>query len=263
MELLSALFRWGHVLAAFLWVGMGYFFIFVYGPVAGAIDAETRKKLMPELFPRVLFWFRWGAVWTWVTGVVLLAVVFYHGGLLFEPDSGWSLAAGVMIAVTFLSSFAYDALFRSALGKNPKLFGAVAFALVALVLFLMARWAGFSYRAFNIHLAALFGTIMVWNVLFRLVPAQEKILAALKAGQAPDPALVAAAGARSRHNVYMSVPLLWGMLNQHTTYFSGDNLGIPTAWSFGVYLVVILIGWHAAFHLFRRSERVKGLRGEP
>jgi uncharacterized membrane protein len=95
------------------------------------------------------------------------------------------------------------------------------------------------------------------------VPAQEKILAALKAGQAPDPALVAAAGARSRHNVYMSVPLLWGMLNQHTTYFSGDNLGIPTAWSFGVYLVVILIGWHAAFHLFRRSERVKGLRGEP
>jgi uncharacterized membrane protein len=81
----------------------------------------------------------------------------------------------------------------------------------------------------------------------------------VKAGTAPDAALVAMAGARSRHNTYMSVPLFWGMINQHTTYFSGDNLGIPAAWSFAVYLVVILIGWHVVWHLYKRAGRVKGI----
>jgi uncharacterized membrane protein len=209
--------------------------------------------------PRALFWFRWGAAWTWATGVLLLALVFYHGGLMFDPDEGWSLAAGVMVALTFLAPFLYDALQKSALGKNPKAFGAVAFALVAVVLFLMARWAGFTYRAFNIHLAVLFGTTMAWNVWFRIWPAQQRIVPAVKAGEAPDAALVAMAGTRSRHNTYMSVPLFWGMVNQHTTYFSGDNLGIPAAWSFVVYLVVILVGWHVVFQLYRRAGRVKGV----
>ena len=259
MELLNALFRWIHVLAGILWIGMLYFFNFVNAPLAGVLDAETKKKVVPELMPRALFWFRMGAAWTWVTGIVLLGIVFYHGGLAFEPDHGWSLAAGVMVAVTFLSPFAYDTLQKGTLGKNPKAFAAVGFVLVAVVLFLMARWAGFSYRGFNIHLAVLFGTIMAFNVWARIWPAQQKIVTAVKAGTAPDAALVAMAGARSRHNTYMSVPLFWGMINQHTTYFSGDNLGIPAAWSFVVYLAVVLVGWHAVWHLYRRAANVKGL----
>ena len=132
-----------------------------------------------------------------------------------------------MIAVTFLAVFVYDALHKSALGKDPKTFGGVSFVLVAIVAFLMARWAGFSYRSYNIHLAVMFGTIMAFNVWFRIWPAQQKILRAVKDGAAPDAALLALAGARSRHNTYMSVPLFWGMINSHTTYFAGGNLGIP------------------------------------
>jgi uncharacterized membrane protein len=259
MELLSALFRWMHILAGVVWIGFLYWFNFVGGAFIATLDPEAKKKVVPELIPRGLFWFRWGAAWTWVTGAFLLAIVFYHGGLMFGPDEGWSLAAGVMIAVTFLAPFVYDALHKSALGKDPKAFAAVSFVLVAVVLFLMARWAGFTYRAFNIHLAALFGTIMAYNVWFRIWPAQQKILPAIKAGQAPDAALVALAGARSRHNTYLSVPLFWGMINAHTTYFSGDNLGIPTAWAFCVYLVVILVGWHVVWQLYRRAGRVKGI----
>jgi uncharacterized membrane protein len=96
-------------------------------------------------------------------------------------------------------------------------------------------------------------------VFSRIWPAQRKIVAAVKAGEAPDAALVATAGARSRHNTYMSVPLVWGMINQHTTYFAGDNLGIPAAWSWMVYLAVILIGWHVVWQLYRRAAKVKGL----
>jgi uncharacterized membrane protein len=259
VELLNPLFRWIHILAGIVWVGMLYFFNFVNLPFAAILDGETKKKVAPELLGRALFWFRWGAAWTWATGLVLLMIVFYHGGVMFEPDRGWSVAGGVMVAVTFLAAFLYDALHRSALGKNPTTFAALGFVLTAVVLFLMARWAGFTYRAFNIHIAALFGTIMAFNVWFRIWPAQRKIIPAIKAGEAPDAALVAMAGARSRHNTYLSVPLFWGMINQHTTWFSGDNLGIPSEWSFVVFLVVMLVGWHAVWQLYKRAGKVKGL----
>jgi uncharacterized membrane protein len=258
LEILSALSRWIHVLAGIVWIGMLYFFNFVNGPFQGTQDGETKKKVNPELLPRALWWFRMGAAWTWVTGVILLMLVFYHGGITFDPDGTWGVAAYVVIALTFLAPFLYDALHKSPLGKDPKTFGAIAFVLVAVVAFLMARWAGFSYRSYNIHLAVMFGTIMAWNVWFRIWPAQQKIIRAVKDGTAADAALVALAGARSRHNTYMSVPLVWGMLNSHTTYFAGGNLGIPESFAFGVFLVVVLLGWHIVWHLYKRAGKVKG-----
>jgi uncharacterized membrane protein len=258
VEILSVLSRWVHVLAGIIWIGMLYFFNFVNIPFQGTQDGDTKKKVNPELLPRTLFWFRWGAAWTWATGVLLLLLVFYHGGLTFDPDGGWGAAAFVMVAVTFLATFVYDALHKSALGKDPKTFGAIGFVLVALVAFLMARWAGFSYRGYNIHLAAMFGTIMAFNVWFKIWPAQQKILRAVKEGTAPDAALLAMAGARSRHNTYLSLPLFWGMINSHTTYFAGGNLGIGDAWAYVVYLAVILIGWHVIWQLYKRAGKVKG-----
>ena len=258
MDLLQAIFRWMHVFAGIIWIGHLYFFNFVNGPFQATMDGETKKKVNPELLPRALWWFRMGAAWTWVTGVILLMLVFYHGGITFDPDGTWDVAAYVVIALTFLAPFIYDALHKSPLGKDPKTFGGVAFVLVAVVAFLMARWAGFSYRSYNIHLAVMFGTIMAWNVWFRIWPAQQKIIRAVKDGTAPDAALVALAGARSRHNTYMSVPLVWGMLNAHTTYFAGGNLGIPEAFAFVVFLVVVLLGWHVVWHLYKRAAKVKG-----
>lgn len=256
MDVLNALFRWLHVLAGIIWIGMLYFFNFVNGPFAGTMDGETKKKVVPELMPRALYWFRWGAAWTWVTGVLLLLLVFYHGGLMFEGDGQWSGGAIAMVAVTFLAVFLYDALHKSGLGKDPKVFGGVAFALAAIVICLM-HWVGFSYRAYNIHLAALFGTIMAFNVWYRIWPAQQKIIAAVKEGTAPDAALVALAGARSRHNVYMSVPLVWGMINQHTTTV-GTQLGIPGAYGFVLYLVIILLAWHIVWQLYKKAPKIKG-----
>jgi uncharacterized membrane protein len=95
-------------------------------------------------------------------------------------------------------------------------------------------------------------------VWFRIWPAQQKILRAVKEGAAPDAALLAMAGARSRHNTYMSVPLFWGMVNSHTTYFAGGNLGVSEAWAFVPYLVVTLIAWHIVWQLYQRAGKVKG-----
>ena len=164
----------------------------------------------------------------------------------------------MMVAVAFLAPFLYDALHKSGVGKDPRVFGGVAYVLVAVTVALMAIWGGFSYRAYNIHLGVLFGTIMAFNVWFRIWPAQQKIITAVKGGTPPDAALVALAGARSRHNTYMSVPLLWAMIDQHTTSFAGGNFGIPGQFAYAVPLVVILIGWHVVWHLYKKAPTVKG-----
>lgn len=255
---LEQVFRWLHIFTGVIWIGLLYFFNFVNAPFAATLDAESKKKVVPELMPRALFWFRWNAAWTWITGVILLTLVFYHGGVLIEERGPWTAGAFVMVAFTFLAVFLYDAMFKTGLGKNLKVGATVGFVVVAITLYLMAAWAHFSYRGYIIHIGMLFGTIMAFNVWFRIWPAQKKIITATKSGQAPDPAVVALAGGRSRHNTYLSLPLFWAMINAHTTYFAGGNLGIPAQWAWTTMLVVILIAWHIIWQCYKKAGKVKG-----
>jgi uncharacterized membrane protein len=251
-DILQSLFRWIHVVAGITWIGLLYFFNWINGAFAKTMDAETKKKVVPELLPRTLFWFRWGAAYTWITGVLLLSLVYYHSKLfLADPVSGsWSLPVIVMVLFSFLGVFVYDALYKSALAKNQyKLSVGVGFAIIVGTVWLMAHWAGFGYRGYVIHTGVLFGTIMAYNVWFRIWPAQQKIIMAIKNGEAPDAGLVALAGLRSRHNTYLSVPLVWAMLNVHTTYFSSCAL---------YFLGAILIGWHIVYQLYKKSAKVPG-----
>lgn len=248
-----------HIFAGVMWIGLLYFFNFINGPFLASLDAESKKKVVPELAPRVLFWFRWGAAWTWLTGMLLLMLVFYHSNLLLEdPDSGWSVGTIVMVLATFLMTFIYDMLFKSGLAKNTKAAVGVAFVLIIGILYLMASWGGFSYRGYNIHLGAMFGTMMAFNVWFRIWPAQQLIIKAIKDGNKPDPGQAALAGMRSKHNTYMSVPLFWTMINSHTSFFAGGNWGIPAECAWLVLCVIILLGWHIVWRFYQKSQNVKG-----
>src|SRR4026208_1803809 len=117
-DITQSIFRWIHVVAGILWIGLLYFFNWVNGPFAATMHGETKKKVVPELMPRALFWFRWGAAWTWVTGILLLLLVFYHGMAAFAGGAEWSVGAGIMILVTFVAVFIYDALWKSGLANN-------------------------------------------------------------------------------------------------------------------------------------------------
>ncbi len=248
-QLLEAIFRWAHVLAGIVWIGHLYFFNFVNGPFQGTMDGGTKKAVNPQLMPRALFWFRWGAAWTWITGVLLLLLVFYHGKITFEADYGWGMAGFGMIAVTFLAFLVYDGLFKSPLGKDLKVAASIGFVLTALVV-LGFVFSGFTYRAYVIHTGTMFGTIMAANVWMRIWPAQRKIITATKEGTPPDPALVALAGARSRHNTYLSVPLLWTMIDAHTS--------VPFASSPLYLLGAILAGWGTVNLLYKKAAKVPG-----
>src|SRR6266850_703040 len=99
-QALESFLRWIHIVAGIVWIGHLYFFNFVNGPFAATIDAGTKQKVVPELMPRALYWFRWGAAWTWVTGVLLLLLVFWHGGIMFGPRGGSTTLAVLMVLVT-------------------------------------------------------------------------------------------------------------------------------------------------------------------
>src|SRR3954464_2363917 len=116
-EWLNLVFRWIHVLAGVMWIGHLWFFNFVNGQVAKTYDADSKKKVVPELMPRALYWFRWGAMYTWVTGILLLAFVYYMGGYLnvtadATNPNGSPLGVGAGSAVSLLillfSFFIYD-----------------------------------------------------------------------------------------------------------------------------------------------------------
>ena len=263
LALLNPVAKWLHIIAGITWIGLLYFFNFINGHVAAKIDGDTKKKVVPELMPRTLFWFRWGAAWTWITGIVLLYVIFWAGSLsigesvgnnMFDADTEVTMWAHIMLLVTFLAVFVYDFLYKSALAKNVRLVTIISLLLILGVEYLMIHCGQFGYRAFNIHIGAMFGTMMAFNVWFRIWPAQQKIIAAIRDGEAPDGDLVALAGLRSKHNTYLSVPLIWTMINEHTAVFSGKLCGCTGL----VLAIVIPLGWHIVFQLYKKSAKVEG-----
>ena len=258
MNGLETLFRWMHVFVGIIWIGHLYFFNWVNGPMVAALDGPTKKAVVPELMPRALFWFRWGAAWTWITGVLLLAMVYYHGEQALATNATWSAGPVIMIVVTFLGVFVYDALWKSGLAANVRAAVIISFVLLAIMVALFVYVGNFSYRGTLIHTGTLFGTAMAFNVWFRIWPAQQKIIPAIKNGEAPDADLAKLAGLRSKHNTYMSLPLVWSMIGQHTTFFAGGNLGIPSNYYWVFWLLVIAIGWHIIFQCYRKAGKVKG-----
>ena len=249
---LDPIFRWMHILAGILWIGMLYFFNFVNSSFAPTMDAETKKKVVPQLMPRALWWFRFGAAFTWITGILLLGIVFYMGRIVFDsPDATWGMPAILMVLTVFISPFIYDAL-MSGLGKsNLKAAILIGLLLITAYTYLMMNWAHFSYRGMMIHVGGMFGTIMAFNFWFRIWPAQQKIITAIRDGQAPDAALVAKAGMRSRQNTYMSLPLLFTMINSHHVTWNSSY-----AWL--MMIVVILVTWLIGTSLFKRAAKVQG-----
>ena len=71
-ELYNMLFRWGHILVGVTWIGLLYYFNFVQTEYFKEAEEEARKDAVAKLAPRALWWFRWAALFTFLTGVVLL-----------------------------------------------------------------------------------------------------------------------------------------------------------------------------------------------
>jgi uncharacterized membrane protein len=97
-EILNILFRWFHVFAGIMWIGLLYFFNFVNANFVTTLDGETKKKVVPELMPRALFFFRWAAMITFIAGLILL----YINYLGPDKSSDFTTARGHWISLGIL-----------------------------------------------------------------------------------------------------------------------------------------------------------------
>ena len=260
-EWLHLLLRWTHVVAGAFWIGQTAFFTWLDAQSRRAIDAasaaggsETKDVWMvhsggfyrvervpsPDRVPPKLHWFKWEAAASWVSGILLLNIVYYHGGAMVSSDSPVSaLVAGAIGAGAILLGWiVYDALWISPLERHEPLGAVLSLALLAVVIWGLCT--AMSGRAAYIHVGSLFGTIMAANVWMRILPAQRKMVRALERGERVDERMGDRAKQRSRHNTFLAVPLAFLMISSH---FPTTSYGMRLNW---LILWVFILGGFAA-----------------
>jgi uncharacterized membrane protein len=234
-EWLDLVVRWVHVITGIAWIGASFFFMWLDShlekPAAprkgiegelwmthsGGFYRVEKIKVAPDEMPRTLHWFKWEAAFTWISGVALLAIVYYLGsGLEFlDPRLAAVGSLGVTLAgfaALGVAWFVYDALYMSPLAKTPAA-AAIGFALLVAAAYVFSQFM--NGRAAYLHVGAIMGTIMAANVWVRIIPAQRALVAATKEGRLPDERLGGRAKQRSVHNNYMTLPVVFIMVSNH------------------------------------------------
>ncbi len=185
--------------------GGGFFFVEKY-------------KVAPKVVPRELHWFKYEAYFTWLTGFLLLFVIYYFNAEAMLVDShildlpgNWGVLIGIGSLV--LGYFLYDLMCRTPLLKKPLLFGIIGF--IILTGFAYFYTQVFNARAAYIHFGALIGTLMAGNVFFVIIPSQKAMVKAARENTYLDPWLGQYAGLRSYHNNYFTLPVLFVMISNH------------------------------------------------
>jgi uncharacterized membrane protein len=232
-DLLKISFRWLHFVAGITWIGLLYFFNLVNVPFQKGLDADTKKKVNPDLLGRALWFFRWGAV------VTVLAGLAYYAMYILSPDvkNANTLGGGrinlwfVLFAwltypvVLFLLEFLIIKRVP-ALTKDGRVFAIVMFFLVAFVTWGLIRFFASmlsvgtesyaSNKAYSIGIGGAYGIVMLLNVWGIIWPNNKRILAATAGtGPAAPPELARQAFIASRTNAWLSLPLLFFMGTSH------------------------------------------------
>lgn len=268
----NLLIRWFHVIAGIWWIGSSLYFVTLDNsfrppkePKDG-VDGETfmvhggfyylvEKRLMqPGKMPERLLWFKWEATFTWISGMILLAVVYYFTGGSYLIDAkvqDITLQQAVIASLGLVVGcwLVYDLVWQT-LGKKSEQLG-TALSLAGLVGLAYGLTHLFSGRAAFIHFGAILGTIMVANVWIRILPGQRKMLEDALAGKTPDYSQGKFAKVRSVHNSYMTFPVIFMMISNHFPNTFGNQ------YNWIVLLLLFVLG--AGIRHFQITEE----RGHP
>ena len=257
-EWLNLILRWFHLVAGISWIGSSFYFMWldkslevpkiaregVEGELwmchSGGFYQVEKRHIGPGSMPDVLHWFKWEAAFTWLSGITLLAVVYYLSDSAYLIDASRSnlnhgQASAIGISVLVVTWLLYDWLWNSKLGKSqPGISLTLCLGMTAAISWWLSEL--FTGRGAFLHIGAMFGTIMVLNVWVRILPAQQKMIDATKEGRAPDLNLGKGAKRRSVHNSYMTLPVLFIMISNHfPSTYSGP-------WNWAVLLLMTFIG---------------------
>ena len=273
VEFLSLLVRWLHVIAGIAWVGSSFYFIWLDNSLdAPAPGSDAAKKgvggelwavhgggfynpqkylVAPSALPEKLHWFKWEAYTTWLSGTALLVLVYWLKAgammvdanvLVLTPLKAVGLGAASMVG----SWIFYDLLCKSPLGKREGLLGFVVFIFIGALAWVLVHTLG--GRAAFIHVGTAIGTIMAANVAMVIIPGQRRMVAAMKAGLAPNPDDGRRAKQRSVHNNYFTLPVIFIMVSNHyaSTYSHPYNWAV---------LMLMVAAGVVIRHFFNRKHK--------
>lgn len=232
---LSLLLRWTHVIAGVAWIGTAFYFSWLENRLrrlgqhhdiadklkdvqGGGFNYLRSLAIAPEVLPAQLDWFKRAAYTSWISGILMLVVIYYSQAAAVMVDTGVAdiparLAVISGLSTLVLSWLFYDLLCRSRLARNELLLGALIFGWFGLATWALTQLV--NGHAAYINVGAAVGTIMVANVFHMISPAQKDLLLAFTEGRIPDTAQARLALQRSRHNSYFALPVIFIMISGH------------------------------------------------
>jgi uncharacterized membrane protein len=269
----NLLFRWLHVIAAIAWIGASFYFIALDNhlkPPAEERDAERgvggevweihgggfyrieKFRVAPHVLPEPLYWFKWEAYTTWLSGFALFVVVYFSHPQTYLVDpsvaklSSWE-AIVLAVAGLAVAWAVYDGACRL-FERDDRVIAAIVVGGVVVAAYGASLL--FQARAAYLEVGAMLGTIMAANVFFVIIPAHWELVRAKQAGREPDPRWNLRGKQRSVHNNYFTLPVLFAMLSNHFPF----TYGHAHAWVILVCLMAIGAWTRHFFNLRHRGR---------
>ena len=240
LDWLGLLVRWFHLTAGIAWIGASFFFVWLDDNLDRKVmESQKRRGIDGELWSvhgggfyhnekyltgpvgeplsNHLHWFYWEAYSTWLSGMAMLAIVYWAGASTFLIDKSVmdltpAQAIGISAGSLVIGWFIYDALCRIFEQNDVALWTSIG---IFLLIFDWEFFHIFGARAAFLHVGAVIGTIMVWNVFFIIIPGQRKVVRQLRAGEVPDTRPGFLGKQRSVQNTYFTLPVLFIMISNH------------------------------------------------
>jgi len=230
------LIRFSHLVAGIAWIGSSFYFIWLDGAFEPPeqprphVDGELfmvhggfyyqveKRRVVPGGLPKTLHWFKWEATLTWVTGFLLLVVLYYLRGasLLVDPNVRAltpGQAVGLSLGILAASWALYDLIWHPRFAAFKPV--SVVLSVIGLTGLVYLNTRLFSGRGAFIQTGAILGSLMLLNVWVRILPGQRKMIRDAEAGKVPDYSYSVHAKTRSVHNTYFIFPVLFIMLSNH------------------------------------------------
>ncbi len=271
-EWMNLVVRWMHVVFGIAWIGASFYFVFLENSlnrtqglkegIAGNLWAIhgggfyylEKYKVAPNEIPKDLHWFKYESYFTWLSGFILLVIVYYFDAkaYLIDPavmDISPTAAILTGIGTLVFGWVIYDLLCKSPLSQKPLFFGIILFLFVAGVAWFLTHVL--SSRAAYIHVGAMLGTLMAGNVFRIIIPSQKAMVNAAKQGRQVDATLGKKALQRSLHNNYFTLPVIFIMISNHfpSTYGNTFNWLILM----GLFLASVLVKHY--LNLMEKGEK--------
>ena len=235
VDWLNLLVRWLHLITGIAWIGASFYFVMLDNSLSPPKKPEDAKRgVFGELWAvhgggfynsqkyltgpkgeplsENLHWSKWEAYTTWLSGMGLLALIYWCGA------SSYLIDTSVMALTPAVGDGHQHRIHRRRLDRLRRAVPdarrttrtLLAGAMLALVM--AAAWAlfhVFGARAAFVHVGAMIGTMMVANVFFHIIPGQKRMVADIRAGREPDPTPGIIGKQRSVHNTYFTLPVLF------------------------------------------------------